>query len=171
MKYLRGCLRAKIDGDISNRFLIHFMEVTGLKKWKQMYVTSHEPFWARRLSSMKFFLVTDQCVIKQNGTLKWISISYSCSQLTFTEFYYHESILKNVIPKNYIKIFGVFLATYLRFSEVLFTHFITKILRLLLKTKPPNNLGIETELPLQFFNESTVRLLDFLRTFNRTHSG
>ena len=30
--YLRRCLRAKIDGDISNRFLIHFMEVTGLKK-------------------------------------------------------------------------------------------------------------------------------------------
>ena len=72
---------------------------------------------------MKFFLVTDQWVIKQNGTLKWISISYSCSQLIFTEFYHHESILKYVIPKNYIKIFGVFLATYLRFSEVLFTHF------------------------------------------------
>ena len=29
---------------------------------------------------------------------------------------------------------------------------------------PPKNLGIETELPLQFFNESTVRLLHFLRT-------
>ena len=117
---------------------------------------------------MKFFLVTDQCVIKQNGTPKWISISYSCSQLIFTEFYYHESILKYVIPKNYIKIFGVFLATYLRFSEVLFTHFITKILRLSLKKKPPKNLGKETELPPQFFNESAVRLLDFLRTFNRT---
>ena len=39
------------------------------------------------------------------------------------------------------------------------------------KKKPSKNLGIETELPLQFFNESTVRLLDFLRTFNRTHSG
>ena len=102
------------------------------RKWKRMYVTSHWPFWARRLSSMKFFLVTDQWVIKQNGTLKWISISYSCSQLIFTEFYYHESILKYVIPKNYIKIFGVFLATYLPFSEVIFTHFITKVLRLLL---------------------------------------
>ena len=80
--------------------------------------------------------------------------------------------MKYVIPKNYIKIFGVFLATYLRFSEVLFTHFITKILLLLLKKKkPPKNLDIETELSLQFFNESTVRLLDFRRPFDRTHSG
>ena len=103
------------------------------RKWKRMYVTSHKPFWTRRLSSMKFFLVTNQYLIKQNGTLKWISISYSCSQLIFTEFYYHESILKYVIPKNYINIFGVFLATYLRFSEVLFTQFFTKILRWLLE--------------------------------------
>ena len=72
-------------------------------------------------------------VIKQDGTLTWISISYSCSQLIFTEFYHHENILKYVIPKNYIKKFGIFLATYLRFSEVPFTHFITKILQLLLK--------------------------------------
>ena len=136
------------------------------RPWKWMYVTSHQPFWARRLSSMKFFLVTDKCVIKK----EW-DIEVNFDFVFLFEFYYHKSILKYVIPKNYIKIFGVFLATYLRFSEVVFTHFITKILRLLLNKKPPKNLGIETELLLQLFNESTVRLLDFLRTFNRTHSG
>ena len=115
---------------------------------------------------MNFFLVTDKYVIKK----EW-DIEVNFDFVFLFEFYYHKSILKYLIPKNYIKIFGVFLATYLRFSEVLFTHFITKILRLLLNKKPPKNLGIETELLLQLFNESTVRLLDFLRTFNRTHSG
>ena len=34
------------------------------------------------------------------------------SLLIFTEFYYHESVFKYVIPKNYTKIFGVFLANF-----------------------------------------------------------
>ena len=83
---------------------------------------------------MKFFLVTDKCVIKK----EW-DIEVNFDFVFLFEFYYHKSILKYVIPKNYIKIFGVFLATYLRFSEVVFTHFITKILRLLLNKKPPKS--------------------------------
>ena len=76
--------------------------------------------------------------------------------------------MKNVIPKNYIKIFGVFLAVDLptvfggSFYAFYYQDFVD-----IAKKRPPKNLGIETELPLQ----STVRLLDFLRTFNRTHLG
>ena len=53
----------------------------------------------------EIFPCNGSCVIKQRGTLKWISISCSCSQLIFTEFYYHESILKYVIPKIIIRYF------------------------------------------------------------------
>ena len=79
--------------------------------------------------------------------------------------------MKYVIPKNYIKISGVFLETYLRFSEVLFFAFYYQDIAVIAKKKPPKNLGIKTKRPLQFFNESTAPLLDFLRTFDRTDSG
>ena len=50
------------------------------------------------------------------------------------------------------------------FGGSFYTFYYQDIAVIAKKKKPPKNLGIKTELPPQFFNESTVRLLHFLRT-------
>ena len=132
MKYLRGCLRAKIDGDISNRFLIHFMEVT---EWSEEMKTD-----VRNESLALLSPKTEQHeIFPCNGSMRYKKRMWHWSELRFRilvlNWHSLNFITKRAFWKKYIKIYGVFLATYLRFSEVLFTHFITKILRLLLKKK------------------------------------
>ena len=124
----RGDL-VKVDDDNQKRFLIHFMEVTGLKKMKIDVSTESWTLLSPKTEQHEFFLLTSVRYKTELG--HWSEFWFRVPVLNwyFAEFCYHESILKDIIPKNYINIFWIFLVTY----QLFFSHFDTKTLWLFLK--------------------------------------